>query len=155
MAKRTAKKTSRHAGRPVTTRKRTKSAATKPSGHVPTKGLYGWITHTELFSSDPPATRAWCATVLGWTFRPSFATPEGEYHLFAYAKQGGGGIRPVTPDGPPGTMAFVHVADAQESFDKALAEGAEEVLKPTRVMDGATIAIVRAPGGVPIGLSGP
>ena len=52
-------------------------------------------------------------------------------------------------------MAFVHVADAQESFDKALAEGAEEVLKPTRVMDGVTIAIVRAPGGVPIGLSGP
>jgi hypothetical protein len=33
--------------------------------------------------------------------------------------------------------------------------GAEAIMPPTRVMEGVTIAIVRAPGGVPIGLSGP
>ena len=29
------------------------------------------------------------------------------------------------------------------------------MLAPTRVMEGVTVAIVRAPGGVAIGLSGP
>jgi predicted enzyme related to lactoylglutathione lyase len=126
-----------------------------PPRHVPTPGLYGWITHTELASSDPAATKTWCAKVLGWTFRPSFPTPAGDYHLFAYSDKGGGGIRSVNPAEPPGTMAFVHVADAKESFEKALREGAEEMLAPHRVMEGVTIAVVRAPGGVPIGFSGP
>jgi hypothetical protein len=39
--------------------------------------------------------------------------------------------------------------------DLASREGAEEMLSPTRAMDGASVAIVRAPGGVPIGFSGP
>jgi len=83
---------------------------------VPTQGLYGWVTHTELASSAPEATKAWCAKVLGWTFKPSFPIPGGgEYHLFAYSDKGGGGIRPNSPP----------------------------------------ITIVRAPGGVPIGFSGP
>lgn len=33
--------------------------------HVPKKGLYGWITHTELISTDAAATKSWCAKVLG------------------------------------------------------------------------------------------
>lgn len=83
-----------------------KSSRSNAPRHVPTRGLYGWITHTELASRDPAATKAWCANVLGWTFKPSLPMPGGEYHLFAYSDKGGGGI-------------------------------------------------VRAPGGVPIGLSGP
>lgn len=122
--------------------------------HVPTHGLYGSITHTELASADPVATRDWCARVLGWTFMPSFPIPGGEYHLFAYSEQGGGGIRPNNPPEVPGSIPYVHVEDAQTAFDKALREGAEEMLSPTRVMEGVTVAIVRAPGGVPIGFSG-
>jgi hypothetical protein len=38
---------------------------------------------------------------------------------------------------------------------KALHKGAEVMMPPERVMEGVTIAIVRAPGGVPIGFSGP
>lgn len=123
--------------------------------HVPTQGLYGWITHTDLASTDPAATKAWCAKVLGWTFKPSFPTPTGEYHLFAYSDLGGGGIRAINPPEVPGSLPYVHVADAQAAFDEAIREGAEEMLPPTRVMEGVTVAIVRAPGGVPIGLSGP
>jgi uncharacterized protein len=52
------------------------------------------------------------------------------------------------------SIPYVHVEDAQAAFDKALREGAEEMLSPTRVMEGVTVAIVRAPGGVPIGFSG-
>ena len=127
-----------------------------PEKHVPTPGLYGWITHTELASADPPATKAWCARVLGWSFKPSFPMPGGgEYHLFTYSDQGGGGIRPNNPPEIPGSIPYVHVADARAAYEKALREGAEEMLAPMRVMEGVTVAIVRAPGGVPIGLSGP
>lgn len=135
-----------------------KKRATKASTrrHVPTRGLYGWITHTELASADPEATKAWCAKVLGWTFKPSLPLPEGgEYHLFAYSDKGGGGIRATKPSEVPGSSFSVHVADTQAAFEKALREGAEAILPPTRVMEGVTIASVRAPGGVPIGFSGP
>src|SRR6266699_971844 len=137
-------------------RSREKPSRSTATGHVPTRGLYGWITHTELVSSDPAATKAWCAAVLGWTFGPSFPMPGGgEYHLFAYSDKGGGGIRATNPSEPPGSSFSVHVADAHEAFEKALSEGAEAVMSPTRVMEGVTIAIVRAPGGVQIGFSGP
>ena len=122
---------------------------------MPTRGLYGWITHTDLASADPAATKAWCAAVLGWTFKPSFPMPGGEYHLFAYSDKGGGGIRPLTAPEAPSSVPYVHVADAQTAFDKALRAGAEQVSAPTRVMEGVTIALVRAPGGVLIGFSGP
>ena len=99
--------------------------------------------------------QARCAKVLGWTFRPSFPMPGGEYHLFTYSDKGGGGIRLNNPPEIPGSIPYVHVADTQAAFEKAVREGAEEMLKPMRVMEGVTVAIVRAPGGVPIGFSGP
>ena len=124
--------------------------------HEPTKGLYGWITHTDLASADPDATRAWCERVLGWTFTFSVPSPDGsEYHLFAYSEQGGGGIRSTNAPEIPGSVPFVHVEDCQAAFDAALEAGAEEMVPPTHVMEGVTTAIVRAPGGVPIGFSGP
>src|SRR5437899_11603123 len=104
--------------------------------HVPTRGLYGSITHTELISTDPAATKSWCQNVLGWTFQPSFPMPGGEYHLFAYSDKGGGGVRHANANEAPGSLPCVHVADAAATFEKALSEGAEEVLKPVRVMEG-------------------
>ena len=73
--------------------KRSRQGRSSAPKHVPTRGLYGWITHTELASADPAATKTWCAKVLGWTFKPSFPMPGGgEYHLFSYSDQGGGGL---------------------------------------------------------------
>ena len=123
--------------------------------HKFTDDLYGWITHTDLASNDPAATKAWCAEVLGWTFRPPFSTPGGDVHLFVYSEKGGGAVRRISPPEIPGSIPYIHVADAQAAYDKALAAGAVEMLSPIRVMEGVTVAIVRAPGGVPIGLSGP
>ena len=151
-----AKKPRRSAKQTATKRSKRKSSRSTAPRHVPTRGLYGWITHTELASRDPAATKAWCAKVLGWTFKPSFHMPGGgEYHLFAYSDKGGGGIRPTGPAETPGSSFSVHVADTRAAFEKALQEGAEEMVPPTRVMPGVTIAAVRAPGGVPIGFSGP
>jgi uncharacterized protein len=138
------------------TKKSTRKRSASTTSHEPTRGLYGWITHTELVSTDPAATKAWCAKVLGWTFKPSFPMPGGgEYLLFAYSDKGGGGIRATNPSETPGSNFTVHVADARAAFEKALREGAEAVHEPEQIMPGVTIATVRAPGGVPVGLSGP
>ena len=136
---------------------RTNRQAAEPAPrHEPTRGLYGQVTHTELVSRDPAATKAWCQDALGWTFMPSIPTDGGDdYHLFSYSSEGGGGIRRSNPPEDPGSIPYVHVEDCQAAFDKAIGAGAEELLSPTRVMEGVTTAIVRAPGGVPIGFSGP
>ena len=134
----------------------TDADAPAPLVHEPARGLYGWITHTDLASSDPAATKAWCAAVLGWTFTADLPAPGGgAVHLFAYSEQGGGSVRPNNPPEAPGSIPYVHVPDASAAFAKALSEGAEAMMSPTRVMEGVTVAVVRAPGGVPIGFSGP
>ena len=136
-------------------RKKKAKRALSSQKHKFTEGLYGWITHTDLASNDPEATKAWCAEVLGWIFRPPFSSPGGDVHLFAYSEKGGGAVRRTSPPEIPGSIPYIHVADAEAAYDRALAAGAVEMLAPIRVMEGVTIAIVRAPGGVPIGLSGP
>ncbi|HEX5512991.1 MAG TPA: hypothetical protein VFY81_01215 [Gammaproteobacteria bacterium] len=123
--------------------------------HKPTQGLYGWITHVDIASSDPAASKEWCEAVLGWNFMANLSTPAGEYHLFSYSEKGGGGIRALGPIEAPGCVPFVHVANTQEAFEKAIREGAVEVNAPTKVMEGVTTALVRAPGGFLIGFSGP
>jgi predicted enzyme related to lactoylglutathione lyase len=135
--------------------RRKADAKSRPPKHKFTKGLYGWITHTDLASLDPAATKAWCTKVLGWKFKPSFPVPGGEVHLFAYSAKGGGAVRPINPPEVPGSLPYVHVRDAGAAFAKARQAGAEEMMPPTRITEGVTLAIVRAPGGVPIGFSGP
>lgn len=123
--------------------------------HSPTPGLYGWITHTDLASNNPVATKAWAEKVLGWKFGMTMKTPNGDMYFFAYSDKGGGAIRANNPPEMPGSIPYIHVADCQASYDKALKGGAEEMMSPTPVMEGVTVAIVRAPGGVPVGISGP
>ena len=130
----------------------------QPLSHQPVAGLYGQITHTDLSSTDPAATRAWCEQVLGWAFTATIPGGDGaddDYHLFAYSDQGGGGIHRVAPSESPGAIPFVHVEDARAAFEAAVEAGAEPIEPPTSVMAGVTTAIVRAPGGVSIGFSGP
>ena len=115
----------------------------------------GWITHTDLASSDPAATKKWCVEVLGWTFKPPFNAYGADIHLFTYSSAGGGAVRPNNPPEIPGSIPYIHVADVAASYAKALAAGALEMLPPMPVMEGVIIAIVRAPGGVPIGFTGP
>lgn len=138
----------------VTTEDRTPDSTSSPD-HAFTRGLYGWITHTEFASDDPGATRAWAAEVLGWAFQPPFPTPAGDYFLFAYSESGGGGIRGTRAGEVPGATPTVHVEDTDASYAAALAAGAESVGLPETIMPGVRIALVRAPGGVLIGFSGP
>jgi uncharacterized protein len=123
--------------------------------HEYTRGLHGWITHTELASSNPVATRDWCAGVFGWAFQPPLSSPGGDYHLFAYSEQGGGGIRQTTSGEAPGSTPTVHVDNTDRAYRAALSAGAESVAEPHDIMPGVRVALIRAPGGVLFGLSGP
>jgi uncharacterized protein len=123
---------------------------------TPSNELNGWITHTEFASSDPGAMKTWLTKVLGWKFRPSFPMPDGgEYLLYMYSDKGGGGIRSVNQSEEASTVPYVQVANVQTSFTKAIREGGEEIMAPERIMEDLVIAVVRAPGGVMIGLAGP
>jgi predicted enzyme related to lactoylglutathione lyase len=154
--KRSARKVAARSARKAAGKSTRKAGGSSARKHTPTPGLYGWITHTELVSADPLATKAWAAKVLGWKFHPPMPAHDGgQYHLFAYSDKGGGGIREIKPFETPGSNFTVHVSDCQEAFDKAVREGAEAMMPPTRIMEGVTIAMVRAPGGVPVGLAGP
>ena len=95
------------------------------------------------------------AGVLGWAFQPVLASPAGDYHLFAYSEQGGGGIRQTAAGEAPGSTPTVHVDDTDRVYQAALAAGAESIAEPHDIMPGVRIALVRAPGGVLLGLSGP
>lgn len=117
--------------------------------------MNGWVTHTEFASADPDATRAWCERGLGWKFGPSVPSPTGDYHMFMFGPGIGGGIRRNNPPEVPGTVPYVQVKDASAAFKRALDAGAVAMMEPTPIMPGVTIAIVRAPGDVVVGLAGP
>jgi predicted enzyme related to lactoylglutathione lyase len=112
----------------------------------------GLITHTELASADPPATRAWCAKVLGWKFGQPMPTPTGPYHMWRFDNGTGGGIRANNPPEVPGSIPYCEVADIKATYSRALAAGATEMFPPEQLPGGmGWIAIVAAPGGVAIG----
>ena len=112
----------------------------------------GMVSHTEFASEDPEATRDWCRKVLGWQFESPLRLPEGEYHMWRHASGTGGGIRGPGPGEPVGVTPYVEVEDIHATVAKATLGGAETLLPPTRIEQaGGWIAIVRAPGGVPVG----
>jgi uncharacterized protein len=112
----------------------------------------GTITHTELASAEPMATRAWCQKVLGWKFGQAVPTPAGPYHMWQFENGTGGGIRSNNPPETPGTIPYCQVADIKATYSRALAAGATGMFPPDQLPGGmGWIAIVAAPGGVPIG----
>ena len=145
------KKAARKVARKKSTKRPLKRAAA-PSRKAAPKIRPGVITHTELASADPPATRAWCAKVLGWKFGEAMPTPAGPYHMWRFDNDTGGGIRANNPPEAPGSIPYCEVADIHATFAKALAAGATEMMGPEALPGGmGWIAIVAAPGGVAIG----
>ena len=151
-AKKAAKKraTARRPKRAATAR-RPKRAATAQKAAAP-KVRPGTITHTELASENPSATRAWAQKVLGWKFGEAMPTPNGPYHMWRFDNGTGGGIRANNPPEVPGSIPYCEVADIKQAFSRAIDAGATEMFAPDALPGGmGWIAIVRAPGGVTIG----
>lgn len=135
-----------------TVRRVSAKAAVRARPPKPPKIRAGVVTHTELASADPLATRAWCEKVLGWKFGEPMPTPAGPYHMWQFPNQTGGGIRANNPPEQPGTIPYCEVVSIQATYARALQAGATEMLSPQEIPGGmGWIAIVAAPGGVPIG----
>jgi len=131
--------------------RRKSSSPRKPAAAAPVSRI-GAITHTELASADPSATRAWCERVLRWSFMEPVPTPAGPYHMWRFPIGTGGGIRANNPPEVPGSIPYCEVASIQETYAAALRAGATEMLAPQELPGGmGWIAIVAAPGGVPFG----
>lgn len=130
-------------------RKPAKKAASPPARKI----RPGFVSHTELASNDPPATKAWATKVLGWKFMPPMAMPNGsQYHMWDFGNQTGGGIRGNGPQEPPGTVPYVEVNDIKAAHKKAVDAGAVSLLAPDPIPGGmGWIAVVQAPGGVAVG----
>jgi predicted enzyme related to lactoylglutathione lyase len=133
--------------------KRAVASARKPAAP---KIRHGLITHTELASADPVATRTWCERVLGWKFAPAVPTSTGPYHIWRFETGTGGGIRGSNPSEVPGSIPYCEMPDIQVAFARALTAGATVMFPPAALPGGmGWTAIVAAPGGVPIGLWAP
>lgn len=157
-AKKTAKRSTTAKKKPVrAVKKRAAKRPARKSTAAPSPALRkGTITHTELASSDPRATQAWCENVLGWKFAEPMAMENGSYHMWRFANGTGGGIRSSNPPELPGSTPYCEVASIRETFSEAIEAGATEMLAPTALPSGmGWIAIVSAPGGVPIGFWAP
>jgi predicted enzyme related to lactoylglutathione lyase len=122
--------------------------------HTPTPGLEGHLTHTEFACTDPVALKRWTEKVLGWSFGEPFRMPGEDYHLFAYAKTGGGGIMRTRDGESPRVTPYAHVASVSRALERALKAGAKHVMGPETIMPGVTLAVVEAPGGIMFGFSG-
>jgi predicted enzyme related to lactoylglutathione lyase len=115
-----------------------------------------FISHTELASSDPAATKKWAEQALGWKFLEPMPTPQGPYHMWSFGDNMGGGIRANNPPETPGSIPYVEVPDIQKAYDRAVKAGATPMMPPEDIPGGmGSIAIVQAPGGPAIGLWGP
>ena len=157
MAKKTTKKKT-STKMSMQTKTASRSSKRAPRKTAPTHGMsaaarLNAVTHTELASSNPEATREWCESVLGWKFDRSVPTPTGPYFMWQTKMGTGGGIRANAPQETPGSIPYVEVSDIKAAFKKAIKGGAAELFGPNKLPgDAGWVAIVAAPGGVPIGL---
>lgn len=141
----------------TTKRTTTRSSTKRPTRPTRSTIREGTVTHTELASSDPRATKEWCAAVLGWKIQtlPMPGAPGGAYHMWQTGKTGGG-IRMNNPPEQPGTIPYCETADIRDTYNRAIKAGAIEMMAPDEIPGGmGWIAIVQAPGGVPVGFWAP
>jgi predicted enzyme related to lactoylglutathione lyase len=146
------RKTSKKSSKKSSPAKRAAPKGAKKAAAPARKVQPGFVSHTELASADPPATKTWAEKVLGWKFGVPMPTPNGPYHMWNFGNNTGGGIRANNPPEGPGAIPYVEVASIQASYDKAVKNGATPMMPPDQIPGGmGWIAIVQAPGGVPIG----
>ena len=100
------------------------------------------MPHFEIHASDVDAAKAFYAGLFGWAFNPMPGGEEFGYHLIegediGVEKPLSGGLMARMGDAPQagapirgGTMTFA-VADCDERYEWALANGGAEALPPT------------------------
>ena len=115
------------------------------------------IVHFQLTSNDPAATAQYFADVFEWKVGP--AVPGTAASFDTGASQVipndiflGGSVRQAPEGQAPATTVYIRVADLDSTLEKAVQHGGQIVM-PRRDQAGApTIALVRTPDGMVVGV---
>jgi predicted enzyme related to lactoylglutathione lyase len=76
--------------------------------------------------------------------------------MWSFGSDMGGGVRTARPPEAPGATPYCEVPAIRAAYAKALRTGATSMMPPMEIPGGnGWIAVVSAPGGVPIGLWSP
>ncbi|MEK6986336.1 MAG: hypothetical protein AABX89_08155 [Candidatus Thermoplasmatota archaeon] len=151
-----AKRSAKPARKPVKKVAAKRPVAKKTAAASTRKVQPGFVSHTEFASTNQAATKAWASKVLGWEFGPDVQLPGGiVYPMWRHSTGTGGGIRGTNPGEPGGTTPYVETKDIVASVDAAKKHGATVMMPIDQVPGGGRIAIVMAPGNVPIGFWSP
>jgi hypothetical protein len=102
------------------------------------------FVHMELATDDVPRARSFYAELFGWKMTE---TPM-DYTLFSTGRAPGGGILRRPPEAPVGWSAYVGVADAAATIEKAKALGATVLRERTLISpEFGHFAVLRDPTG--------
>jgi predicted enzyme related to lactoylglutathione lyase len=112
-------------------------------------GTFCWV---ELGTSDNEAAKNFYSQLFGWTFIDNDMGDMGVYTMLQLDGKNLGGLYKLMPDMvaqgvPPHWLSYVSVANADESVEKAKAEGATIVNGPMDVFTAGRMAVIKDPTG--------
>lgn len=103
----------------------------------------GSITHFELYSGDPKATRAFYEAVFGWTFE---GIADDGYTMARPPTPPYGGVMQASDEMPVGTLLYLLVEDAEAAMAAVGEAGGHVLREPFEVEGWGTMAVFEAPG---------
>src|ERR1700722_4917066 len=108
------------------------------------------IVHAEIRSSDPDATREFCANLFGWSYS------DGAYPGYTFVASGteGGPPTAISPLQGAGeqVLFFVGVEDVGAALSQAEALGGS-IVQPAQEVPGVTFGVFADPQGHQIGVA--
>ena len=112
-------------------------------------GTFCWV---ELATTDPAAAKNFYTQLFGWDYEDKPMGPEGAYTMLRLDEKEVGGLYELMPDLkaqgiPPHWLSYVSVTSADESAEKAKAEGATVLNGPFDVFTVGRMAVVQDPTG--------
>lgn len=127
----------------------------------------GTVWWSELLSTDPARSRAFYASLAGWTAKVVAASDttrapepgEAEYTIFTHdgtEVAGAAKLEGTDPnDARPGWLTYIQVTNVDNAVIEALKNGGKILKAPFDDSSVGRLAIVADPDGVPVGLVTP
>ena len=112
-------------------------------------GSFCWV---ELGTTDSEAAKTFYTQLFGWDYDDHPMGPDGVYTMLKLNGKDVGGLYKMMPDMlaqgiPPHWMSYVAVTSADESAEKAKAEGATVLNGPFDVFEIGRMAVIQDPTG--------
>ena len=103
------------------------------------------FVHIEISAKDRVADAKFYSEVFGWKIEQ---VPEMNYATFATGEGVGGGLNPVTPENPAGTVTvYIGTDSIEESLAQINAHGGKTVLPKTEIPGMGWFAMFKDPSG--------